>query len=90
MLTRVTSLKVVAPYGLDVRFNDGTRGVHDCSALVADGTGLVKELADPSYFARVFLDFGAPTWPNSFDMDAEWLRREMVAAGELSGRVAAE
>jgi len=90
MLTRVTSLKVVSPYGLDVRFNDGSGGVHDCSLLIEAGKGLARDLADPAYFARVFLDFGAPTWPNSYDMDAEWLRREMVAAGELHARVAAE
>jgi hypothetical protein len=31
----------------------------------------------------VFLDYGAPTWPNGFDIAPEWLRREMEAAGEL-------
>jgi hypothetical protein len=31
----------------------------------------------------VFLDFGALTWPNGFDIAPEWLRREMQAAGEL-------
>lgn len=90
MLTKVTSLKVVAPYGLDIRFNDGSGGVHDCASLIETGNGLVKDLADPAYFARVFLDFGAPTWPNSVDMDAEWLRREMIAAGELQASIAAE
>jgi len=28
--------------------------------------------------------FGALTWPNGFDIDPEWLRREMAAAGELT------
>jgi hypothetical protein len=32
----------------------------------------------------VFLEFGAPTWPNGFDIAPEWLRREMEAAGELT------
>lgn len=90
MLTKVTNLKVVPPYGLDVRFNDGSSGVHDCSSLVRGAGDLIGALADPAYFARVFLDFGAPTWPNSVDFDAEWLRREMIAAGELRGNVAAE
>jgi hypothetical protein len=90
MLTKVTSLKVVFPYGLDVRFNDGSGGVHDCASLVEAGKGLAGALADPAYFGRVFLDLGAPTWPNSFDMDAEWLRREMIAAGELVVHTAAE
>jgi hypothetical protein len=37
----------------------------------------------------VFLEFGAPTWPNGLDIAPEWLRRGMEAAGELT-RVAAE
>jgi hypothetical protein len=46
-------------------------------------------LRDPAYFDRVFLEFGAPTWPNGFDVAPEWLRREMEKAGELT-RAAAE
>lgn len=90
MLTRVTSLNVVRPYGLNVRFNDGSGGTHDCTRLVENARGLVRQLADPDYFATVSLVEGAPTWPNSVDMDAEWLRREMSSAGELVANVAAE
>ncbi len=49
---------------------------------------MVEPLRDPAYFARAFLEDGAPTWPNSFDMDPEWLRREIGATGALT-RVAA-
>jgi hypothetical protein len=42
-----------------------------------------EPLRDPAYFARTFLEDGAPTWPNSFDMDPEWLRREIGATGGL-------
>ena len=90
MLTKVTSLAVVAPYGLDVRFNDGSGGIHDCSMMLETAKGVLVPLRDPEFFARVFLEWGAPTWPNSYDMDAEWLRREMLAAGELRNNVAAE
>ena len=37
-----------------------------------------------AWFSRVFLEFGAPTSPNGFDISPEWLRREMSAAGELT------
>jgi hypothetical protein len=50
---------------------------------------MLEPLREESYFARVFLEFGAPAWPNGFDTAPEWLRREMAAAGELT-RVAAE
>jgi hypothetical protein len=90
MLIKVTSLEVVPPYKLAVAFNDGTRGIHDCAAMVAESKGVVGALADRTVFGQAFLDFGAPTWPNGFDMDPEWLRREMVKAGELKQAAAAE
>lgn len=90
MLTKVTSLTVLSPYKLAVRFSDGTSGVHDCSALVEEIGKLIEPLRDPSFFARAVLEDGIPTWPNGFDMDAEWLRLEMLAANELQPEVAAE
>ena len=90
MLGKVTRLEVAPPYKLAVEFNDGTRGIHDCAAMVAEGRGVIAALRDPALFVRAFLDFGAPTWPNSFDMDPEWLQREMAKAGELKQAAAAE
>jgi hypothetical protein len=50
---------------------------------------MVEPLRDPVYFARVFLEDGAPTWPNGFDMCPDWLRREIGAAGALARMTAA-
>jgi hypothetical protein len=72
-----------------VRFTDGSEGVHDFTAMTKESGPMIEPLRDKNYFARVFLEFGAPTWPNGFDIAPEWLRREMEKAGELS-RVAAE
>ena len=30
---------------------------------------MIAPLRDEAYFARVFLELGAPTWPNGFDVD---------------------
>ena len=76
-------------FRLWVRFNDGSEGVHDFAAMVREPGSMLAPLRDQTYFTRVFLEFGAPTWPNGFDIAPEWLRREMAAAGELA-RVAAE
>jgi hypothetical protein len=89
MLTKVTHLGRLGGFRLRVGFSDGSEGVHDFSAMVAEPGPMLEPLRDPSYFARVFLEFGAPTWPNGFDIAPEWLRREMEAAGQLS-RAAAE
>jgi hypothetical protein len=88
ILTKVTDLERLDGFRLRVRFNDGSEGVHDFTAMVNE-PGMLEPLRDVAYFSRVFLEFGAPTWPNGFDIAPEWLRREMQAAGELT-RVAAE
>jgi hypothetical protein len=50
----------------------------------SDGREGVRELRDPAMFARVFVQFGVPTWPNGFDLDAMALHDEMARAGLLS------
>lgn len=89
MLTKVTALEKLGGYRVRVRFNDGSGGIHDFTAMTAEPAPMLAPLRDEAYFNRVFLEFGAPTWPNGFDIAPEWLRREMENAGELS-RAAAE
>lgn len=83
MTTKVTKIEKVGGHRLRIFFNDGSAGEHDFSGLVRQTGELRAPLRDPAYFARVFLELGAPTWPNGYDMAPEWLRREMAAAGEL-------
>jgi hypothetical protein len=84
-MIHVSKIKHLGGYRLHATFSDGTSGEHDFSALVADAGPMGEPLRDPAYFARVFLEDGVPTWPNGFDMDPEWLRREIEAAGAPSG-----
>ena len=72
-----------------VRFTDGNEGVHDLSSMLAEGGPMIEPLKAADYFARVFVEMGAPTWPNGFDLDPINLYMQMRDAGELS-RVAAE
>jgi hypothetical protein len=83
MLTKVTRLENISVFRLRVRLSDGSEGVHDFAAMVQESGSALEPLRNEGYFARVFLEFGAPTWPNGFDIAPEWLRREMEAAGEL-------
>jgi hypothetical protein len=89
MLTKVTHLERLGGFRLGVRFSDGSEGIHDFTRMLDEPGSMLAPLRDEAYFARVFLEFGAPTWPNGFDIAPEWLRREMEAAGELTP-VAAE
>ena len=84
MLIKVTKIAALAPFELKVRFSDGSGGIHDCAAIVGRAGSMTLPLRDPAYFARVFLEFGSPTWPNGFDMCPDWLHSEMQTAGELA------
>ncbi len=50
---------------------------------------MLQTFKDPAYFDRVFLDFGALTWPNGFDWSPEALHADMLAAGVLKFEEAA-
>ena len=90
MLNKVTAVSVVAPHVLRVTFRDGYSGIHDFTALF-DGHGPMAEpLRSPDYFARVFLEYGALTWPNGYDMCPDWLRMEMEKNGAVKSNAAAE
>lgn len=82
-MLKVVSFGALGGHRASVRFSDGSGGQHDFAAMVAESGPMLAPLRDPAYFARAFLDFGAPTWPNGFDIAPEWLRREMEEAAEL-------
>jgi hypothetical protein len=84
MMAHVAGLVSVGGFRLRIRFDDGSEGTHDFSALVKEPGPMLDPLRDETYFGRAFLEFGAPTWPNGYDMCPDWLRREMEAAGELT------
>lgn len=85
----VLRLRPLEGYRLWLRFTDGSEGVRDLSALVGRGGPMLEPLKEPAYFARAFVEMGAPTWPNGFDLDPINLYMEMRKAGELT-QVAAE
>jgi len=80
----VTRWETLGGFRLRVRFSDGSEGVHDFTGMINEPGPMLEPLRDAAHFALVFLEFGAPTWPNGFDIAPEWLRREMAAAGGLT------
>ena len=60
----VIGVRPLGDYKLEVEFSDATIGVRDF-AFICERTGpMVEPLKDPAYFARVFIEDGALTWPN--------------------------
>lgn len=89
-LIKILEVKTLPGNRLALVFSDGARGVHDLGWLFAKSGPMIEPLRDPVMFNRVFLEHGAPTWPNGFDLSPWSLRRRMEEAGELLPAAAAE
>jgi hypothetical protein len=88
-MIEVVSVRPMGGFRLRIAFSDGSTGVHDFSSTAARNGEMVRPLKDPAFFAKVFVELGALTWPNGFDLDPIALHDRMAAAGELT-REAAE
>jgi Protein of unknown function (DUF2442). len=88
-LIKVKKVEPLGGFRLRVAFSDGSVGEQDFAAVVAEGGPMLEPLRDPAYFARVFLEFGAPTWPNGYDLAPNALYAEMATAGLLQNTATA-
>ncbi len=80
----VIRLKALPGHRLWLRFTDGREGVWDMSSWLAEDGPMVAPLRDPDFFARGFVEMGAPTWPSGFDIDPIHLYLRMRETGSLS------
>jgi hypothetical protein len=83
ILIQVIGVKRLGEYHLEIEFSDGTVGARDFAFMVARSGPMVEPLKDPVYFARVFIEDGALTWPNGYDYDPIALHDGMKAEGLL-------
>jgi len=82
-LIKVTKVEAVGGHRLRLSFSDGRCGERDFADIVAADGPMLEPLRDAAYFARVFVEFGAPTWPNGYDLAPNALYAEMADAGLL-------
>jgi len=71
MMIKVTEVKVLENYQLELSFNTGETRVFDVGPYL--DKGIFTELRDPSYFRSVRLAFGTIAWPNEQDFAPESL-----------------
>ena len=83
-MIKVLKINWLGGHRLSFRFTDESVGEYDFAALVSEPGPMIEPLRDIEYFKRVFLEFGAPTWPNGFDVAPTWLHQEIAAAGKLA------
>jgi Protein of unknown function (DUF2442) len=83
MMIDVIGVRRLGDFKLELEFSDDSIGVRDFESIVQKSGTMIEPLKDPSYFARVFIEDGALTWPNGYDWDPIALHDEMKAAGLL-------
>lgn len=80
---RVVEVAPLANYRFSVRFVDGTTGIVDMSGLVVSPrAGVFAPLADPAYFAQLFVEGGVVTWPGELDLAPDAMYTEIQKHGE--------
>jgi Protein of unknown function (DUF2442) len=82
-LIKIVSVKPLGGHKLWFAFSDGSQGERDFSSLVRKDSPVLEPLRDPASFARVFLQRGAPAWPNGLDLAPWAIRDEMAREGTL-------
>ena len=83
-MIKVTKVRSLDGFKLQLQFSDGTAGTYDMSQHVKRSGPMVEPLRDPAFFAGVFLEEGAPTWPNGYDLAPWALHKEIEDAGMLA------
>ena len=86
----VIGVRRLGGFKLELEFSDGTIGTRDFESILQRTGEMIAPLKDPAYFARVFIEDGALTWPNGYDWDSIALHDEMKASGLLRQSHAAE
>ena len=74
MLPRVTSVKAMPGYRLEIAFTGGEVGVYDCRPLLT--FGIFGELKDDAYFRQAYVVNGTVAWPNGQDICPDTLYAE--------------
>jgi hypothetical protein len=82
MRPRVTAVRCLGEYRLELAFSDGSHGQVDLGSRVIGRGGVFAPLEDPDFFRRVQVDPDAGTlvWPNGVDFCPDVLYHEATGA----------
>ena len=79
---RLTRVKPLDHYRLEVEFIDGTCGIFDLSKYVMSPRACVfAALKEVSLFNQVYLEYGAVTWPGEIDFAPDAMYDEIKRRG---------
>jgi hypothetical protein len=63
---KVVSVEPIEGYKLRLKLSDGRKGIFDVSLYL--DMEVFRELKDPQYFRRVFINYGTVVWPHEQDI----------------------
>jgi len=72
---KITQLKVLPNYRLEVVFRDGTNGIADISDMPFDG--VFAPFIDHRFFEKATLEDGVIVWPGGLDIAPDALYHEI-------------
>jgi len=67
-LRTITKVEASRDFQLVCTFDNGVTKTFDVRPLFKKGGPMIAPLRNFSFFKKVFLEMGTPTWPNGFDL----------------------
>ena len=79
---RLTKVKSLPNYALEVEFVDGTHGfVEMLDLIMGDKAGVFGSLKNIDLFNQVHLEYGVVTWPGEIDLAPDAMHSEVKRKG---------
>ena len=86
----IIRFNVLPNYKIEVSFADGTSGIADLAPRLSQGPlgDGFDSLCDQDVFSKVYLEYGALTWPGGIDLapDAMYLRIRASGTSVLAAK----
>lgn len=80
---RIEKVRPLRGYRLKVLFLDGTKGEVDASKLImSKEAGVFAALRDSSLFNKVYVEYGAVTWPGEIDLAPDAMYQSIKHQGK--------
>jgi len=75
MLPRITDVKYIVDYKLELTFSNGVSGIIDLANRIVNRGGVFLSLENQDVFSKVKVDkeIGTLVWPNGVDLDPDVL-----------------
>lgn len=79
---RLTKVKSLPNYELEVEFNDGVHGFVEMVKLItSDRAGVFARLKAQALFNKAYLEYGVLTWPGEIDLAPDAMHDAIKQSG---------